>query len=239
MFIYKITNKVNGKIYIGQVYNKSVQDRFERHIREANPKHHIVLDRAIYKYGKENFVCEQIDSANSLEELNQKEKYWIKFYNSTNKNIGYNLTDGGEGGNTYMFKSEEEMDEIKHKISIANSGKNNAQSKQIKALNVITNEVIHFDTLHDACKHFNHKQKYSFVKHCENKAVCLWRNEWTFAYEENDFNTNLPSEYDRSLNNGTKVKLIDLRTNEEQTFNSLNRLNSIPWQNKRRIEIYK
>ena len=66
MFIYKITNIVNGKIYIGQVYNKSVKDRFKRHIKEANPKHPIVLDRAIYKYGKENFVCEQIDSANSL-----------------------------------------------------------------------------------------------------------------------------------------------------------------------------
>ena len=88
-------------------------------------------------------------------------------YNSTDKNIGYNLTEGGDGGNTYMFKSEKEMDEIKHKISIANSGKNNAQSKQIKAFNVITNEVLHFDTLHDACKYFNHRQKYSFVKHCE------------------------------------------------------------------------
>lgn len=226
MFIYKITNKVNGKIYIGQVYNKSVQDRFKRHIKEANPNHHIVLDRAIYKYGKENFVCEQIDSANSLEELNQKEKYWIKFYNSTDKNIGYNLTEGGDGGNTYMFKSKEEMDEIKQKISIANKGKNNSQSKQIKALNVITNEVLHFDTLHDVCKYFNHRQKYSFVKHCENKAVCLWRNEWTFSYEENDFNKDLPSEYDSSLRKGIIVKLIDLRTNEEKTFNSLNKLNS-------------
>ena len=73
---------------------------------------------------------------------------------------------------------------------------------------------------------FNHRQKYSFVKHCENKAVCLWRNEWTFAYEENDFNKDLPSEYDSSLRKGTNVKLIDLQTNEEKTFNSLNKLNS-------------
>lgn len=125
-----------------------------------------------------------------------------------------------------MFKSKEEMDEIKHKISIANIGKNNSQSKQIKALNVITNEVIHFDTLHAACQYFNHVQKSSFVNHCENKAKYLWRKEWTFAYEENEFNTNLGKEHDRSLNKGTKVKLIDLNTNEEQTFNSLNRLNS-------------
>ena len=54
-------------------------------------------------------------------------------------------------------------------------------------------------------------------------GVC---HEQVYAYEENDFNTNLPSKYDRSLNKGTKVKLLDLQTNEEQTFNSLNKLNS-------------
>lgn len=227
MFIYKITNKINGKIYIGQVYNKSVQDRFDRHIREANPKHPIVLDRAIYKYGKENFVCEQIDSANSLEELNQKEKYWIKFYNSTNRNIGYNLTDGGDGGNTYKYKNAEEMNDIKNKISIANGGKNNGQSKQIKALNVNTKEIIHFDTLTSALQYFDHKNKETITSRCEKRVLILWRDEWTFAYEDEDF---MPLDslyvFDKSCRNGTKVKLIDLISNEEQTFNSLNKLNS-------------
>ena len=77
MFIYKITNKINNKIYIGQVYNKTVQDRFNRHIKEANSKNPILVDRAIYKYGKDNFIVEQIDEATSLKELNQKEKYWL------------------------------------------------------------------------------------------------------------------------------------------------------------------
>lgn len=227
MFIYKITNTINKKIYIGQVYNKSVQDRFERHIREVNPKHPIILDRAIYKYGKENFVCEQIDSANSLEELNQKEKYWIKYYNSTNRNIGYNLTDGGDGGNTYKYKSVEEMNDIKNKISIANSGKNNGQSKQIKALNVNTKELIHFDTLTSALQYFNHKHKETIISRCEKQVLILWRNEWTFAYENEDF---MPLDslyvYDKSCHNGTKVKLVDLISNEEKIFNSLNKLNN-------------
>lgn len=225
MFIYKITNKINNKIYIGQVYNKTVQDRFNRHIKEANSKNPILVDRAIYKYGKDNFIVKQIDEATSLKELNQKEKYWIKFYNSTDKNIGYNLTAGGDGGNTYLYKTPEEMDEIKHKLSISNSGKNNGMSKQIKALNVNTNEIIHFETLNEALKYFNHKQKGTFIKYCENKAICLWKGEWTFAYENNDFITDLPKYYDRSLNKGNKVKLIDLDSNEEKTFNSLNKLN--------------
>ena len=169
MFIYKITNIINNKIYIGQVYNKSVQDRFVRHIKDANPHSRSIVDKAIAKYGKDNFIVEQIDEAASLEELNQKEKYWIKYYNSTNRNIGYNLTDGGDGGNTYKYKTVKEMNNIKNKISIANSGKNNGQSKQIKALNVNTKECIHFDTLTSALQYFNHKQKGSFVSRCEKK----------------------------------------------------------------------
>ena len=136
MFIYKITNTINNKIYIGQVYNKTIYDRFARHIKEASATHPILLDRAIYKYGSENFIIEQIDEATSLPELNEKEIYWIKYYNSSNKNIGYNLTPGGDGGNTYLCKTIEEMNEIKHKLSLANKGKNNGMSKQIKAINI-------------------------------------------------------------------------------------------------------
>ena len=174
-------------MYIGQVYNKTIYDRFNRHIVDASPNSKSYIDRAIYKYGKDNFVCELIDTASSLKELNNKEIYWISFYNSTNRNIGYNLTNGGDGGNTYLCKTDEEMKEIKRKISIANTGKNNGMSKQIKALNVNTQEIIHFDTLTAACRYFNHKQKGSFLLHCEHLAKNLWRKEWTFAYENDDF----------------------------------------------------
>lgn len=224
MYIYKITNTVNGKIYIGQVYNKSIQARFDRHIKEASQNHPMYIDRAIYKYGKNNFIVEQIDTANSLSELNEKEQYWIKFYNSTDKNVGYNLTTGGEGGNTYLNKTEEERDEIKRKISVANSGKNNGMSVSIKALNVKTNEIIHFDTLADACKYFNHKQKGTFVERAKGLSKLLWRGEWTFAYEDNEFFTDLKERHDRSLNNGKKVKIIDIDTNKEEIFNSISKL---------------
>lgn len=178
-----------------------------------------------YKYGKDNFVCELIDTTSSLKELNNKEIYWISFYNSTNRNIGYNLTNGGDGGNTYLCKTDEEMKEIKRKISIANTGKNNGMSKQIKALNVNTHEIIHFDTLAAACRYFNHKQKGSFLLHCKHLAKNLWRKEWTFAYENDDFcYEHLNVEYDKSCHKGTLVKLLNLETNEEIMFNSLTKL---------------
>jgi group I intron endonuclease len=224
MYIYKITNTVNGKIYIGQVYNKSIQARFERHIKEAKPNHPMLIDRAIHKYGSCNFIVEQIDEAKTLEELNQKECYWITYYNSTNRQLGYNLTAGGNGGNTYKCKTDEELQCIKNKISIANTGKNNGMSKSIKALNIKTNEILHFDTLAAACKHFNHKQKGSFVNRANGLVKYLWRNEWLFAFEHNDFDMNYIERYDSSLRNGKQVKLIDIETKEERVFNSISKL---------------
>ena len=123
MEIYKITNKINNKIYIGKVYNRSAIERFKRHCNDAKPDARSSVDRAIYKYGKENFIVEVIDKANSLDELDNKEKFWISKYNSIDKNIGYNLTLGGDDGNTYRFKTKEEMIQIRKKLSKSKCGK--------------------------------------------------------------------------------------------------------------------
>lgn len=225
-YIYKITNLINNKIYIGQVYNKTIADRFKRHIKEANSLSKSVIDRAIYKYGPENFIYCEIDKCNTTKkDLNEKEIYWIKYYNSTNKNIGYNLTRGGDGGNTYEFKTPEEMNSIKNKISKANFGKNNGMAKDIYALNIKTNLIIHFDTLHEACIYFNVKQKSIFTSRAENKAKTFWKNEWTFSYDKKFFNTSLIKNLDRSTLKGIPVKIIDLNSNNEFVLPSIKRGN--------------
>ena len=75
------------------------------------------------KYGINNFSFEIIEKCKK-DELSNKEKYWISFYNSTSPN-GYNLTKGGEGGNTFQYRTEEQMQETKKKISKVTSGVNN------------------------------------------------------------------------------------------------------------------
>lgn len=97
MLIYKATNIVNGKIYIGQTVN-TLKYRKDQHFRESKSgsRQNTYFHNAIIKYGENNFVFEIIDYADSIEELNNKEAYWISEYNSTDRNIGYNLDSGGK-----------------------------------------------------------------------------------------------------------------------------------------------
>lgn len=73
MIIYKLTNKVNGKIYIGKT-ERTIKERLDEHIRH----NYIIVDKAIHKYGIDSFVVEIVDSASSLKELDKKEQEWIK-----------------------------------------------------------------------------------------------------------------------------------------------------------------
>lgn len=94
MIIYKITNQINNKVYIGQTI-KTLEERWKQHLRLTRNKDHKHLYEAINKYGKDNFTIEIIDRAQDINELNEKEKYWVDYYNSLDPNIGYNNIEGG------------------------------------------------------------------------------------------------------------------------------------------------
>ena len=114
MWIYKITNIQNNKVYIGQSI-RPVNQRFRRHINDAiNNKLDTYFARAIRKYGKDNFYIKIIDKADNQKELNLKEIYWIKYYKATNEKYGYNETEALNkcGGNTYKHKNNQEMEVI-------------------------------------------------------------------------------------------------------------------------------
>lgn len=125
--IYKITNIKTGKVYIGKT-TRSLNDRLQGHINSADRGDNFKLSRAIRKYGKENFIIEPIGFAEIRDELNEKEVYYINEYKSLE--TGYNMTIGGEGGNTYIDKSDEEMKAISEKISAA-LRKNNGNRGQL------------------------------------------------------------------------------------------------------------
>lgn len=100
-FIYKITNKVNNKIYIGKTMT-SIEKRFQEHIRESRKERteNRPLYRAIRKYGKENFTIELVESC-PIEILSDREIYWIDYFSSYKE--GYNATLGGDGKPLYDY----------------------------------------------------------------------------------------------------------------------------------------
>jgi group I intron endonuclease len=99
-YIYKITNIVNSKNYIGQT-RSSIQERWRQHLREAdNDRVDYPLYMAMRKYGQDNFEINLVEEVPDYE-LNDRETYWINYYNSYIGNgEGYNCTYGGEGNST-------------------------------------------------------------------------------------------------------------------------------------------
>jgi len=92
MIIYEIKNKINGKSYIGQHSSDELGTYW------GSGK---LIRKAIEKYGIENFERTILESCPNKNELNEREKYWIKEKDSINS--GYNLTEGGTGGDTSKF----------------------------------------------------------------------------------------------------------------------------------------
>lgn len=129
-YIYKITNLINNKIYIGQAID--IQHRWWGHLNCAKKQVNTFLYKAIRKYGENNFIVEQIDSANTKEELDSKEIYWIRELGSNHPEIGYNLTAGGTGGDTFSLHSLQDKQEIKSKMSQAQKKRWEKMSAQEK-----------------------------------------------------------------------------------------------------------
>jgi group I intron endonuclease len=103
MFIYKTTNLVNGKIYIGQ----HIGDR-PYYIGSGKS-----LKAAIKKYGRENFKREILEYCDNVDHMNEREIIWIARYDSTNPLIGYNLEYGGNGKGKVNEETKKKISETK------------------------------------------------------------------------------------------------------------------------------
>lgn len=101
-YVYETTNNVNGKKYIG----KRVSNKHDKYYLGSG----ILLQKAIDKYGKENFSQVILEECYSNDELNEAEKAWIKKRNATSSSDYYNIADGGEGGNLIAGYSKEELE---------------------------------------------------------------------------------------------------------------------------------
>jgi group I intron endonuclease len=227
MWIYKITNNVNGKIYIGQTHYD-------------NPSYFgsgILIKEAIKKYGIDKFEKAYIDTANDQNELDEKEKYWIKFHNSQDHKIGYNIADGGYNcftmtddiakkiSNTWKTKYEQGyinnrigtiMSEgVKSKISNSNKGKVRSDETKKKLSDINIGKILSKETkkklsISHTGKCLSEEHKASIGKSLIGRSVS---DETKLKLHESNIN--------KTQKHSKKVIATNILTNEILNFNNI------------------
>lgn len=151
--IYIIRNRINNKVYIGQSVDAS--QRFISHCKKSSAlNNNSLIDYAIQKYGANNFWFEIIES--HVENYNEREKYWIQYYNSIDPN-GYNINTGGEEPPVFYstdhpnaaIKDKNEVLEIKNELrNTTLSLSSIAQMHNISKRTVLRiNQGLHYEEL--------------------------------------------------------------------------------------------
>ena len=105
-YIYKHTNKINNKSYIGKTENPKNRWANNGNKYKTCPR----FWSAIISYGWNNFTHEILFESNDINIINEKEKEYINIYKTLDPQYGYNLAEGGTGGNTWGGKTQEEKD---------------------------------------------------------------------------------------------------------------------------------
>lgn len=138
--IYKITNKIDGKIYIGKTTMK-VEDRIKGHLKASTNCYYV--GAALRKYGLDNFTIEEIHKSENKEDLSEKEKYFITVFNSLVPN-GYNIIYGDK------FVEDSIQNKNFQKAAKDNSGW--ARTQPIISYNIHTKKMTYFPRIIDAIK---------------------------------------------------------------------------------------
>lgn len=168
--IYKITNLISGKAYIGQT--NSIDRRFKEHLTKSK----LLIDQTIQKYGADNFKFEIIEEC-SINELNDREKYWIKYFNTITPH-GYNQDEGGHSGNfSFNYSSEEEIQNIIDDIKYSNltfTEIANKYSKNVSNISRINNGKIHIqeNEVYPLRKKQNYPQIKNSIHSDVNGTIC-------------------------------------------------------------------
>ncbi len=211
MIIYKTTNLINNKIYIGQTDGKNKSYK-------GGGK---LLKKAFIKYGKENFKFETIVEGNFNNILTDSlEIHYIKLYNSTNRNIGYNIEVGGKGHKNetkikigQSIKGIKRSEETKKRMSISRKGihlsneikykifKNSVLKKQVGQFDLKNNLIKTFESSREAGRKLN--INYAMIgKACRNGNIIY--KKYIFKYLSENNNTKY-----RKIAETTKLKISD------------------------------
>lgn len=163
-FIYCITNKINNKKYIGQT-TSTIEHRMGQHFSKSKQRKYAIC-LAIQKYGKDNFIFEEIDRYESKtkeklrEALNEMEIYYIQRYHSTVKENGYNISNGGN--------------------------QHNNLGKKVDVYDANGNFIRSFDSMSDASSYYDINVNIVFNM-CNGEQSRSTRCDYIFRYQGEEF----------------------------------------------------
>lgn len=203
--IYMIKNIVNNKVYIGQSID--IYRRWNNHKKELikNIHRNNHLQGSWNKHGEENFIFKIIDECIKTF-LDEKEIYWIQYYNSSNQKYGFNLDGGGSN-------NKETSSETKEKLKLINLGNKNPMSHEVVCLE--TRRI--FSTIAEAEKYYN-ISKGIVSNCCRNKRKVGQDKHWMYV---EDYKKLSETQIKEKLNVKPKKsnKIINIDTNE--IFNTM------------------
>lgn len=209
-YIYKITNQINGKVYIGKTLS-SIEERWKEHCKDYKREHceKRPLYRAISKYGIENFIIEQVEEC-PPEIVNEREKYWIEQYESFK--YGYNATIGGDGKQYLdydlvysLYKEGKNLTEISkilkcdtHSVTKILNNFNISHEERVKRavsqnripvfmIDKNTDEILNsFAGLQEAENFLGKiRSKQHIAEVCRGKRKTAYGYKWKFAFDKN------------------------------------------------------
>ena len=207
--IYKATNKINGKCYIGQTV-RSLEKRKKEHKRAIKHRLTWKFYKDINKYKWNNFKWIVLERYSSKKELDEGEKYWIKYYNSTSK--GYNKLPGGKGvkgENNPRYGDHRTWEEL-HGKEKANELKKLSSSIMKDSPNNIRNWVI--ENNYNPMNYKEHRETLSKVRTGTNNPAAIYNYKFILP-DGKVYETGCLRKFCRDMNFNRKVliKIIDVK----------------------------
>lgn len=224
-YIYKIVNNINNKVYVGKT-SRTIEIRWQEHRKNFYKlQDNMVIHKAMFKYGPEAFNIKEIESCDD-EIIDEREKYWIEYYNSY-KN-GYNSTLGGEGAIQVNYKDvlvlwEERLtlQQISEKIEVDR----HTISKILKIYNVSEKEIFRrgigrpiiqydlkgnflnrYDSITDAANSLK-KENISAIRNCCMRRI---KSAYNFLWKFEDDDTTIEElVYDFNLSGKGQYKKVE------------------------------
>lgn len=229
-YVYEIINNINHKKYIGK---RSCECNIENDKYMGSG---VIIRKAIKKYGLDNFTKQTIKTFSTEEEAFKYEKQLIEKLNAVNDSNYYNIKDGGLGNSrndaiklNKNLSSEKRIIRSK-KLSILNSGKNNAMygktgknnptSKEIVMLSLDGDLIKIFNCIREANDYFNNPKTYSLIsKVCKNKYGTAYKYLWLFKSDYNELiNNNTFNDWVNNTKNDLKENRKIALINTQQSL---------------------